>query len=60
MFAELIPVYRRGFYMGLVGLFFGLGSMSVVLVSWFVVPRYGWRAMMAIAALPAFIMVTRR
>ena len=50
--AETLPRRVRGTALTSVGMFFGIGGMSTVAASFFVVPRVGWRWMMGAASLP--------
>lgn len=48
LIAEMVPAASRGRYLGLLGAFAGLGVAVTSLLSVFIVPSFGWRAMFVI------------
>lgn len=59
--AELSPAARRGFMVVLLESFWAYGSVLAALVSYLLIPTYGWRAALLVGALPAFyVFVLRR
>jgi MFS transporter, putative metabolite:H+ symporter len=55
MITEFIPRARRGRYLGLLGIFAGLGVSLSSLVGWLVIPIWSWRAMFIIGGVGALI-----
>ncbi|MFF4835286.1 MFS transporter [Streptomyces sp. NPDC001315] len=55
MITEFIPRGRRGRYLGLLGIFAGLGVSLSSLVGWVVIPGWSWRGMFVIGGVGAMI-----
>lgn len=55
MIAEFIPRGHRGRYLGLLGVFAGLGVSLSSLVGWLVIPVLSWRGMFVIGGVAALI-----
>ncbi|MEU1690091.1 MFS transporter [Streptomyces hirsutus] len=55
MITEFIPRGRRGRYLGLLGLFGGLGVSLSSLLGWVVIPAFSWRGMFVIGGVSALI-----
>lgn len=55
MIAEFIPRGHRGRYLGLLGIFAGLGVSLSSLVGWLVIPALSWRGMFVIGGVAALI-----
>ncbi|WKN60186.1 MFS transporter [Rhodococcus opacus] len=52
---EFIPRGHRGRYLGLLGIFAGLGVSLSSLIGWVVIPTFSWRAMFVIGGVGALI-----
>lgn len=55
IFAEYLPAHRRGRYLVLLESFWALGTILVAGLAWLLVPRLGWRALLAVSAVPGLI-----
>lgn len=55
IFAEYLPAQKRGRYLVLLEAFWALGSILAAGLAWLIVPRLGWRALLAVSALPGLI-----
>jgi MFS transporter, putative metabolite:H+ symporter len=55
MITEFIPRSHRGRYLGLLGIFGGVGVSLSSLVGWVVIPVWSWRGMFVIAGVGALI-----
>jgi len=60
MAMESWPKKTRGIASGILQGSWALGYILAALVSWWVLPRWGWRAMFAVAALPALLAIPLR
>lgn len=60
LFCEFLPVANRGVYMALLHVFFGLGVMFIVTLTWTIIPYLGWRWLVAMSVVPAFVMLLFR
>jgi MFS transporter, SHS family, lactate transporter len=60
MAMESWPKRSRGIASGVLQGSWALGYILAALVSWWVLPRWGWRAMFAFAALPALLAIPMR
>jgi len=58
--AEFVPAKRRGTLMSLYQSCFILGIILSSLVGWLIVPRWGWRVLLGIGALPVLLAVWLR
>lgn len=52
--AESVPAEKRGKVVVLLESFWALGWLIAALISYFVIPEYGWRIALILCALPAF------
>jgi MFS transporter, putative metabolite:H+ symporter len=55
MITEFIPRSHRGRYLGLLGIFGGVGVSLSSLVGWVVIPAWSWRAMFVIGGVGALV-----
>ncbi len=55
IFAEYLPVQKRGRYLVLLEAFWALGSIFAAGLAWLIVPRLGWRWLLAVSALPGLV-----
>lgn len=55
MITEFIPRRRRGRYLGLLGIFGGLGVSLSSIIGWVVIPAWSWRGMFVIGGVGALI-----
>ncbi len=55
IFAEYLPRRERGRYLVLLESFWALGTIVAAGLAWFIVPRFGWRALLAVSAVPGLI-----
>jgi putative MFS transporter len=55
IFAEYLPTRKRGRYLVLLEAFWALGAIVAAGLAWLIVPRLGWRALLAVSALPGLI-----
>ncbi len=55
IFAEYLPARKRGRYLVLLEAFWALGAILAAGLAWLIVPRLGWRALLAVSALPGLI-----
>ncbi|WP_353946432.1 MFS transporter [Streptomyces sp. HUAS MG91] len=55
MITEFIPPGRRGRFLGLLGIFAGLGVSLSSLLGWVVIPVFSWRGMFVIGGVGALI-----
>ena len=55
MITEFIPRARRGRYLGLLGIFGGLGVSLSSLLGWVVIPAWSWRGMFVIGGVGSLI-----
>lgn len=55
MITEFIPRSRRGRYLGVLGIFAGLGVSLSSLIGWLVIPIWSWRAMFILGGVGALI-----
>ncbi|MFC9057201.1 MFS transporter [Streptomyces sp. NPDC057074] len=55
MITEFIPPGRRGRYLGLLGIFAGLGVSMSSLIGWVVIPAWSWRGMFVLGGVGAMI-----
>jgi MFS transporter, putative metabolite:H+ symporter len=57
IFAEYLPPQKRGRYLVLLEAFWALGAVVAAGLAWLIVPRLGWRWLLAVSALPGIIIV---
>jgi len=55
IFAEYLPRKERGRWLVLLESFWALGTLVVAGLAWLVVPRLGWRPLLAISAIPGLV-----
>lgn len=55
IFAEYLPASKRGRYLVYLESFWALGSIAAAGLSWLVIPLWGWRAVLAISAIPGIL-----
>lgn len=55
IFAEYLPVKKRGRYLVLLEAFWALGTIAAAGLAWLVVPRLGWRWLLALSAIPGLV-----
>jgi putative MFS transporter len=55
IFAEYLPVEKRGRYLVLLEAFWALGAVFAAGLAWLIVPRLGWRWLLGISAIPGLI-----
>lgn len=55
LFAEFLPVDRRGRNLVLMEGFWAIGALATAGLAWAVVPKLGWRPLFALAALPGIL-----
>lgn len=55
IFAEYLPQEKRGRYLVLLESFWALGVVAAAGLAWLIVPRVGWRWLLAVSALPGLI-----
>ncbi|RPI85649.1 MAG: MFS transporter [Chloroflexi bacterium] len=55
IFAEYLPVKSRGRYLVLLESFWALGTIAAAGLAWLIVPRFGWRWLLAVSALPGIL-----
>ncbi|MFN3346446.1 MAG: MFS transporter, partial [Candidatus Bipolaricaulaceae bacterium] len=55
LFAEFLPVDRRGRNLVLMEGFWAVGALAAAGAAWAVIPKFGWRPFFALAALPGIL-----
>ncbi len=55
IFTEYMPAKQRGRYLVLLESFWALGVILAAGLAWLIVPNLGWRALLAVSALPGLI-----
>lgn len=55
IFAEFLPREKRGHYLVILESFWALGTVVAAGLAWLLVPRLGWRWLLAISAVPGII-----
>lgn len=55
IFAEYLPQNKRGRYLVLLESFWALGVIAAAGLAWLIVPNFGWRALLAVSAIPGMI-----
>lgn len=56
-FLEFVPSPNRGFWMVLFSFFWSLGTVLEASLAWAVMPRLGWRWLIALSSLPSFVLL---
>jgi len=61
LLSEFVPAAARGRLVALMDGFWPLGFITAGVVSYFVLPQFGWRSVFALLAIPAvFVLIVRR
>jgi MFS transporter, putative metabolite:H+ symporter len=61
LLSEFVPTAKRGRLIALMDGFWPLGFITAGVVSYFVLPHFGWRSVFALLAVPAiFVLIVRR
>ncbi|MGH8780386.1 MFS transporter [Paraburkholderia sp.] len=61
LLSEFVPTASRGRLVALMDGFWPLGFITAGVVSYFVLPQFGWRSVFALLAIPAvFVLIVRR
>ncbi|KVP38708.1 MFS transporter [Burkholderia ubonensis] len=61
LLSEFVPAAKRGRLIALMDGFWPLGFITAGIVSYFVLPQFGWRTVFALLAIPAvFVLIVRR
>ena len=61
LLSEFVPAASRGRLVALMDGFWPLGFITAGVVSYFVLPQFGWRSVFALLAIPAvFVLIVRR
>ncbi|RDK09448.1 MFS transporter [Cupriavidus lacunae] len=61
LLSEFVPAANRGRLIALMDGFWPLGFITAGVVSYFVLPQFGWRTVFALLAIPAvFVLIVRR
>jgi len=55
IFAEYLPREKRGRYLVYLESFWAVGTIVAAGLAWLVVPRFGWRVLLALSAVPGLI-----
>ncbi len=55
IFAEYLPRHKRGRYLVYLESFWAIGTIVAAGLAWLVVPRFGWRVLLALSAVPGLI-----
>jgi MFS transporter, putative metabolite:H+ symporter len=55
IFSEYLPAEKRGRYLVLLEAFWALGVIAAAGLAWLIVPTLGWRALLAVSAVPGVI-----
>lgn len=57
IFSEYLPTKNRGRYLVYLEAFWAVGALAAAGLAWLIVPRMGWRWLLAVSALPGIIII---
>jgi len=60
MFSEYLPAKKRGSRLVILESFWALGTVAAAALAWLIVPRFGWRVLFAVSALPGLLLFVIR
>mgnify|MGYP000848832651 CR=1 FL=1 len=60
MFAEYLPEKKRASRLVILESFWAIGTLAAAALAWLIVPRFGWRALFAVSAIPGLLLFVIR